>query len=546
MEGFDVRRVLVWVVAIGVGIVSCMSLSHADTSTCGFLKCEQNLADFPGLPSVYKYKCAGCASDDNVCRWNKVIGPPEGEWEEQSEFPKCNCAAEPDIPHGTPVALNSSGNSCKAGCYYKPIAPAVCTGTPYAAGAVDPGGATCDTTLRPTGGNCDPLSPDEPDDPPTATKCTIADGNENCITPLVPPPPDLPEICGTRNGESLGCVTPPDCSKTPAGYLCAGSPPPTPPPATPPNNTPPPDTTSGPGPYCSGPGACSIITINIGGPDAPPPTTNCPPGTHADSSGNCVNNPQSQPCPNGHPAVNGQCQAPTGNCSDGTAPNAAGNCNAGFNDCPDGSHPVQGQCQPVDGHCSDGSEPVGGHCGATFHACPSGAPATQGQCAPPFQNCPNGSAPVNGMCNVGETCNPATDPNHCAGASDDNAGGGQTCGAPPFCSGDVIACAVLNQSWATRCAVEHLSGDHPPEPGDYGQTFTPGQAWGADDGDQSGSLNSSGWLGGGGSCPSLPSASFMGHTFAVNDWLPCSSLHILSLMILFGAYAQAAYILGRR
>ncbi len=35
-----------------------------------------------------------------------------------------------------------------------------------------------------------------------------------------------------------------------------------------------------------------------------------------------------------------------------------------------------------------------------------------------------------------------------------DAGGGQTCGAAPSCSGDPVNCQVLYQAWKTRCAVE--------------------------------------------------------------------------------------------
>lgn len=41
--------------------------------------------------------------------------------------------------------------------------------------------------------------------------------------------------------------------------------------------------------------------------------------------------------------------------------------------------------------------------------------------------------------------------------SDNQAGGGGTCQAPPSCSGDGIACASLFQQWRTRCAIEGLS-----------------------------------------------------------------------------------------
>jgi len=43
----------------------------------------------------------------------------------------------------------------------------------------------------------------------------------------------------------------------------------------------------------------------------------------------------------------------------------------------------------------------------------------------------------------------------------------------------------------------------------------------------------------------MPQVQFMGHSYDVGEWIPCSALSILSLMILLGGYAQAAYIIGR-
>lgn len=164
-----------------------------------------------------------------------------------------------------------------------------------------------------------------------------------------------------------------------------------------------------------------------------------------------------------------------------------------------------------------------------------------GLCPAPAGTCPNGAAPVDGLCRVGEPCTG----DQCGDGN--NAGGGGTCVAPPFCSGDSILCASLYQTWESRCAVERLGtvlNPAPPGSGDYGPEYGAGDAWAAP-GDENGpELDDSGWLGAR-SCPAMPQVQFMGHSYDVGEWIPCSALSILSLMILLGGYAQAAYIIGR-
>lgn len=261
--------------------------------------------------------------------------------------------------------------------------------------------------------------------------------------------------------------------------------------------------------------------------------------------------------------VNGRCAAPPGNCPDGTAP-VNGQCNGQLGSCAggvapdpvlgcplicaDGTHiPAGGTCANNGGNgagaCPDGSTMENGFCYAN---CPDGTPAVNGRCAAGSGTCPNGSVPVNGQCPVGGGCDPATDPNHCAG-NNNNAGGGGTCTSPPFCSGDLIACATLTQEWRTTCAVDALTHGDQPSPGDYGDTFTAAQAWApGDDGTQLPPLDGAGWLGGNEQCPALPTVTFMDHSFDVAQMLPCSALAILSQLILLAGYVQAAYILGKR
>jgi hypothetical protein len=165
-------------------------------------------------------------------------------------------------------------------------------------------------------------------------------------------------------------------------------------------------------------------------------------------------------------------------------------------------------------------------------------------CPPIYSQCQDGSQPVNGMCPASH-CNPATDPNHC---SNGQASGGGTCGAAPSCNGDPIACAALYQTWSTRCEVHKLNPDVLPSPGDYGVEHDASEIWESGDADPSTELDASGFgLGsGGGACPDMGSASFMGDAFNVADYVPCDSLRILAALILLAAYVQAAYIIGRQ
>lgn len=43
----------------------------------------------------------------------------------------------------------------------------------------------------------------------------------------------------------------------------------------------------------------------------------------------------------------------------------------------------------------------------------------------------------------------------------------------------------------------------------------------------------------------MPQVTFMDHTYDMGEWVQCSALSILALLILLGGYAQAAYIIGR-
>lgn len=532
MISFDRRFWFVVAALLGVVMLCAMRNARAiDTSTCGWLACE---AVVPGNsdplpPPAREDECReGPEPNKRIEDWYRTWCdncPGWSAWAfSGTSFAQCNCSAQPPIPAGDAFATTESGNAyCNAGCQYVVDGPGICWGPPNGGGS-----RVCSVAVVPSGVNCNPVSPPPPEPPPpTGTECfDSGTGSQVCLTPLVAPP-DLPQICGTRDGNSVGCVVVDECSTGEAGSLCAGEPAPSPPPTNddPPRTYPEPDV-SVTVTYCSGPGACSEIHVESSGPPDSPPPEPCPEGSHREG-GACVQSPR---CPDGSSPVGGSCPAPVGNC-------------------PDGSRPVNGTCPAVGGGdsgagCPPGQVDVGGTC---FAPCADGSAPVAGACPAPVGTCPSGATPVNGRCEMGSPCDPATDPNGCSGEGN-NAGGGLTCGAAPYCTGDLALCSIQFQSWKTRCAIEALNPSVGPTEGDYGTTYTSGQAWGngdSDGGDGS-TLDASGWLGGGGDCPALPTVTFMDSTFSMDEWLPCSTLHILSVLILLGGYVQAAFIIGGR
>jgi len=520
-----------------VGVLWLSLAGAVDTSTCGFLKCEAYKASLPPSSSP-TYVCRADGTPPSVhLKYYFVAGT---EYDSGTDFPFCNCASQPTIPTGGP--FNDTG--CIAGCRYHMAGPGICWGPP------DGGSArVCDGPATPSGANCNPLDPNEPPAPSTPTVCNpTLMGVEFCMTPLVPPPPDIPKICGTRNGVSVGCVAPPGCMSNEYGYICAGNPPPEPTnPAPPGEPYPPPDGNPPPSYYCTGVGACTTISVSTGGGPGSAPPPGCPSGTHG-SAGNCQ---PDQLCGDGSAPVGGSCPAPHTNCPDGS-PAVGGTCNApgggGTDDhgqCPDGNPAQHGRCY---GNCPDGTRPNNGRCPAPTGACPNGATPVGGRC------------PVGGTCNVvtdphhcstdgnGNNCDPVADPAHC-GQNNANAGGGATCAAPPFCTGDPVNCQVLQQAYNTRCAVERV-GDAFKVTGDV-PTGHEGESPGDTDivhdvsGDMLGQVNGSGFLGGG-SCPRAPQFQMMGHTFDFTEYTWwCSALDALGAVIGFvGAFIAMRILSG--
>ena len=526
-------------------LVAVLGLSDAhaiDTSICGYTQCETAVAAHPdvhsGTATQHYYCYIDPAASSQVTMGyisTTTAGVVSGPFA-VTRFAMCNCAAQPTYPAGSLLPPTGLNGKCVAGCKYKPAGDGTCVGAPNGPA----GSQTCLMDYKPDGVNCDPVNPMQPPDDTTPTKCTMTAVGADCITPLTPPPPAIPEICGTRNGASVGCVAPPACSSTTAGSICAGNPPPMPPAPTPPATQGPPDVTNPNASYCQGGGCIPIpIIINIYPPPSqPPPDGSCPPGTSG-TPPNCV--PNTTLCPDGHPPTNGMCIAPWSNCPDGTQP-VNGTCPAAQTMCADGT-PVHadGTCGNQGGSnlCTNGQPPQNGVCYAT---CPNGSNPVLGLCPAPQGACPNGSAPVNGQCSQGSQCDPATDPNHCTGNDNGNAGGGETCSAAPFCTGGPIECEILQQAYDTRCAVEAIgkqfkvTGTVPD--GHAGESPSDLNVLEERGADMLSRISSSGFFGGG-QCPSTPAFTVMGTSFSFFDgavWW-CDLLTAVGGMVLFiGAF----------
>ena len=305
--------------------------------------------------------------------------------------------------------------------------------------------------------------------------------------------------------------------------------------------------------------------------------------------------------------------------------------------CPSGSYwnGYMGVCEPIDKPCPEGQKKKNGQC-VPDGKCPDGMIATQGTtpgaiqqgslyCSPEKSECPAGNVkspsgqclPGDGQCAAGEakgkdgTCkkdaNGDGKPDEEEGNQDpnkDSASGGDSCDAPPSCSGNAIQCmqvkvqwridcntrknrnitggtceavpictgykcdameyASLLQQWKSACALEKLAGKAPGQSGGDG---TDANGNGVPDALE-GAIGSAGAgetpnvtkfgagfstsvidrenIFGSGSCPQPPSFQLMGQTISGADfpyW--CQAMAILrSLILIFGAFTALKILMG--
>lgn len=142
-------------------------------------------------------------------------------------------------------------------------------------------------------------------------------------------------------------------------------------------------------------------------------------------------------------------------------------------------------CQPVVPECPEGHEAHGTQC-VKEDSCPDGMVLQNGVCVQKEDTCPPGNIrspegaclPGEGQCAAGEarrpngTCGKDSDGDGEADDDDDNpdndtekpeARGGDTCDAPPSCSGDAIACMQVKIQWRIDCNTRskaNISGGH--------------------------------------------------------------------------------------
>lgn len=150
---------------------------------------------------------------------------------------------------------------------------------------------------------------------------------------------------------------------------------------------------------------------------------------------------------------------------------------------------------------------------------------------------------------------------------DNAASGGGTCGAAPSCSGDGIACAILYQTWATRCAVVNLdldSGGGPPgedeggvdttgmgDANDFGDAgVSAADAWRPGVGEEGGppgvgDFDTTGWLGGARSCPVFPVVDVLGVSIDFNFEDLCWFMGIGAQLVLVFAALSSIKIVSR-
>lgn len=540
-------------VVVCLGVLGVFASLSAHAQVCGFEQCQAGMITFCGSNPSYRCECkingaggaAPCAGPGNVCLWRSTSWPaiPTSP---AVQYPACNCAARPDLAGSEEqlVGTRANGSRCNNGCLMVPKAiPGVPGGAPSMTMPIDgktwglaPGG------WRPDGAQCNSAEndPTEGTSAPDPLKCE----GDSCITK-----PDYPEWCGTINGVKM-CADKGQCEgSAPAGYVCVGAPesdaplPPGPPdgPAAPPRT---PDLEA----QCTINGEpCEVRTWQPPFGDAP-----CPEGQTRNSAGDCVpdeGDPPPPRCPDGTVPINGSCPAPYSDCADGTRPTGTPpRCYAPLA-CPDGSLPVRGQCPPVAGVCPGGTPPINGRCTAQYGTCPNGQPSVAGQCQPGYANCPNGAQPVNGQCSSGVGCDPLTDPEQCTGNEDGHASGGESCEGQPACSGDPVACAILQMQWRHRCETKDaLTGDG--DPGDPIEdmqaegTFT----WAPDETIPGGGLGTSNGFDDSGfglsrSCPQVPPISVLGTTVEFPAvW--CDLLAMMGTLLLIGASWAATKIVA--
>lgn len=130
--------------------------------------------------------------------------------------------------------------------------------------------------------------------------------------------------------------------------------------------------------------------------------------------------------------------------------------------------------------------------------------------------------------------------------------GGLDCNASPSCSGDAVQCAIVRQSWETRCAAQRTADvtqslkDQLTQPGPTDDGETP-EVWAEADGADMVSMLDDAGFGWSRSCPQLPTVSIMGRSISADPTGDaCDFLQLLANLILMAGFAHAGYIVASR
>lgn len=127
----------------------------------------------------------------------------------------------------------------------------------------------------------------------------------------------------------------------------------------------------------------------------------------------------------------------------------------------------------------------------------------------------------------------AGDPND-PGGSDGSVTGGGACDSEPVCKGDPVTCAIVRQTWETRCALEY-DESFVDQLADSGGS--PGDLFGADEDLQSELSNVYNVGGAAGSCPAPIALGLTNAAGAQLEWTPlCDFAELLRplLVLIFG------------
>lgn len=173
--------------------------------------------------------------------------------------------------------------------------------------------------------------------------------------------------------------------------------------------------------------------------------------------------------------------------------------------------------------------------------CPAGTTLTGGLCSCPSAQVWNGTA----CAAEGSSACPESDPNYpnCEGGERTATEGNCGPGGEPSCAGDEIDCSIVKQTWATRCALlgdgtapgVDLDSDPLAQYGGEEALFTDDEAIGP------GSLNSSGWIGGG-SCPTIPPIQVLSMSLTIPSvWCELSWLGSLLVSIAYLVALRIVY-----